>query len=174
MAQLVCPDYRLTLQQKHRIQNSLKFVLMSPWSEARRRSGEELFGVFMKWFDGKHRLVGDPVFYLLDCIFSLPLDLSSKDGHLESLISFAIEHMEDEDEKIQIAAVRVLKVLTQAVTPESACYRLACERRKRSIRRRSHSSSCSTGSLQICAFDTSRQRESCTDMTWLAISSLKT
>ena len=26
---------------------------------------EELFGVFMKWFDRKHRLVGDPVFYLL-------------------------------------------------------------------------------------------------------------
>ncbi len=38
--------------------------------------------------------------------------------------------MEDEDEKIQIAAVRVLKVLTQAVTPESACYRLACDAAK--------------------------------------------
>ena len=39
--------------------------------------------------------------------------------------------MEDEDEKIQIAAVRVLKVLTQAVTPESACYRLACDAAKK-------------------------------------------
>lgn len=131
MAQLVCPDYRLTLQQKHRIQNSLKFVMMSAMERSSEKVREELFGVFMKWFDRKHRLVGDPVFYLLDCIFSLPLDLSSKDGHLESLISFAIEHMEDEDEKIQIAAVRVLKVLTQAVTPESACYRLACDAAKK-------------------------------------------
>ena len=110
MAQLVCPDYRLTLQQKHRIQNSLKFVMMSAMERSSEKVREELFGVFMKWFDRKHRLVGDPVFYLLDCIFSLPLDLSSKEGHLESLISFAIEHMEDEDEKIQIAAVRVLTV----------------------------------------------------------------
>ena len=72
---------------------------------------EELFTVFVKWFDGHHRLVGDPVFYLLDCIFSLPLDLCSKGDRLEQLIRFAISHMDDPDEKVQIAAVRVLKVL---------------------------------------------------------------
>ena len=81
----------------------------------------------MKWFDGHHRLVGDPVFYLLDCIFSLPLDLCSKGDRLEQLIRFAISHMDDPDEKVQIAAVRVLKVLTQAVPPESACYEIACD-----------------------------------------------
>lgn len=35
--------------------------------------------------------------------------------------------MDDPDEKVQIAAVRVLKVLTQAVPPESACYEIACD-----------------------------------------------
>ncbi len=44
MAQLVCPDYRLTLQQKHRIQNSLKFVLMSAMERSSEKVREELFG----------------------------------------------------------------------------------------------------------------------------------
>ena len=127
LGQLICPDYRLTLQQKNRIQNSLKFVMVSAMDRSSEKVREELFEVFMKWFDGHHRLVGDPVFYLLDCIFSLPLDLCSKGSRLERLICFAISHMDDPDEKVQIAAVRVLKVLTQAVPPESACYEIACD-----------------------------------------------
>jgi nicotinic acid mononucleotide adenylyltransferase len=127
LGQLVCPDYRLTLQQKNRIQNSLKFVMVSAMDRSSEKVREELFEVFMKWFDGHHRLVGDPVFYLLDCIFSLPLDLCSKGSRLERLICFAISHMDDPDEKVQIAAVRVLKVLTQAVPPESACYEIVCD-----------------------------------------------
>lgn len=127
LGQLVCPDYRLTLQQKNRIQNSLKFVMVSAMDRSSEKVREELFEVFMKWFDGHHRLVGDPVFYLLDCIFSLPLDLCSKGSRLERLIRFAISHMDDPDEKVQIAAVRVLKILTQAVPPESACYEIACD-----------------------------------------------
>ena len=127
LGQLICPDYRLTLQQKNRIQNSLKFVMVSAMDRSSEKVREELFEVFMKWFDGHHRLVGDPVFYLLDCIFSLPLDLCSKGSRLERLICFAISHMDDPDEKVQIAAVRVLKVLTQAVPPESACYEIVCD-----------------------------------------------
>lgn len=127
LGQLVCPDYRLTIQQKHRIQNSLKFIMVSAMERSSEKVREELFTVFVKWFDGHHRLVGDPVFYLLDCIFSLPLDLCSKGDRLEQLIRFAISHMDDPDEKVQIAAVRVLKVLTQAVPPESACYEIACD-----------------------------------------------
>ena len=127
LGQLICPDYRLTLQQKNRIQNSLKFVMVSAMDRSSEKVREELFEVFMKWFDGHHRLVGDPVFYLLDCIFSLPLDLCSKGSRLERLICFAISHMDDPDEKVQIAAVRVLKVLTHAEPPESACYEIVCD-----------------------------------------------
>ena len=65
----------MTIQQKHRIQNSLKFIMVSAMERSSEKVREELFTVFVKWFDGHHRLVGDPVFYLLDCIFSLPLDL---------------------------------------------------------------------------------------------------
>ena len=127
LAQIVCPDYRLTLQQKRRIQNSLKFVMGSAMERGSERVREELFHVFMKWFDGRHRLVGDPVFFLLDCIFSLPIDLCSKGDRLEQLIGFAISHMDDPDEKVQIASIRVLKVLTQAVRPESYCYKMASD-----------------------------------------------
>ena len=87
LGQLVCPDYRLTIQQKHRIQNSLKFIMVSAMERSSEKVREELFTVFVKWFDGHHRLVGDPVFYLLDCIFSLPLDLCSKGDRLEQLIA---------------------------------------------------------------------------------------
>ena len=83
----MCPDYRLTIQQKHRIQNSLKFIMVSAMERSSEKVREELFTVFVKWFDGHHRLVGDPVFYLLDCIFSLPLDLCSKGDRLEQLIA---------------------------------------------------------------------------------------
>ena len=85
LGQLVCPDYRLTIQQKHRIQNSLKFIMVSAMERSSEKVREELFTVFVKWFDGHHRLVGDPVFYLLDCIFSLPLDLCSKGDRLLNL-----------------------------------------------------------------------------------------
>ena len=72
--------------------------MVSAMERSSEKVREELFEVFMKWFDGHHRLVGDPVFYLLDCIFSLPLDLCSKGSRLERLICFAISHMDDPDE----------------------------------------------------------------------------
>ena len=106
----MCPDYRLTIQQKHRIQNSLKFIMVSAMERSSEKVREELFTVFVKWFDGHHRLVGDPVFYLLDCIFSLPLDLCSKGDRLEPAGSaLPSADMDTRMEKVQIAAVRVLR-----------------------------------------------------------------
>lgn len=130
MAMLVCPDYRLTLQQKRRIQNSLKFVLISAMERSSEKVREEFFHVFMQWFDGHHKLVDDAIFYLLDAVFSLPLDLCCKEGRLDTLVRFAVEHMDYPDDKVQIASVRALKVLTGAVTPENDCYALVCEAAK--------------------------------------------
>ena len=124
MAMLICPDYRLTLQQKRRIQNSLKFVLISALERSSEKVREEYFAVFMEWFDGKHSLNDDSLFYLLDAVFSLPLELCKKEERLERLVAFAVEQMNYPDEKVRIAAIRSLKILTGAVTPEHKCYEL--------------------------------------------------
>lgn len=124
---LVCPDYRLTMLQKRRIQNSMKFVLISAMEHSSERLREEFMAVFMQWFEGKHPLVENSVFYLLDSVFSLPLDLYKKEERLDRLVTFSVKHMNDPDEKVQIASIRCLKILTGAVTPENACYEMVCE-----------------------------------------------
>lgn len=126
MGRIVCPDYRLTLQQKRRIQNSLKYVLVSVVEHSTEKVREEMLNVFMRWFDGRRRLDEDSLFILLDSVFSLPVDLYLKDGRLDRLVEFAVENMEYPDDKVRVAAVRALKILTGAVTPESACYELVC------------------------------------------------
>ena len=168
MAKLICPDYRLTLQQKRRIQNSLKFVLISALERSSETVREEYFDAFMEWFDGKHTLPfgesqmpaqtagaegypegdtlssgesqspartagitgssdrytfsDDSLFYLLDAVYSLPLELYKKEDCLEKLATFAAERINYPDETVRIAAVRSLRVLTEAITPEHTCY----------------------------------------------------
>lgn len=124
--QLVCPDYRMTLQQKRRIQNSIKFVMVSAMEHSAPKLREDFFNVFMKWFDGTHELSSDATFHLLDAVFSLPLDLSAKEGRLDRLVNFAVDRMDYEEERVRIAAIRVLKILTAAVTPEMECYDRVC------------------------------------------------
>lgn len=124
---LVRPDYRLTLQQKRRIQNSMKFVLVSVMERSSEALREEFMKVFMQWFSDGKNLDEDEVFYLLDAVFSLPIELYQKEGRLDALIFFAIRHMHDADEKAAIAAIRCIKILTGAVTAESACYEAVCE-----------------------------------------------
>ena len=124
MERIVCPDYRLTLQQKRRIQNSLKYVLLSVVEHSAEKVREEMLDVFMRWFDGKHRLDEDSTFVLLDAVFSLPVELYLKDNRLDRLVEFSVENMEHPDDKVRIAAVRALKILTGAVKPGSACYEL--------------------------------------------------
>ena len=122
MEKLVCPDYRLTLQQKRRIQNSLKFVMISAMERSSEKLREAFFDVFMGWFDGTHELNADAQFHLLDAVFSMPLELCQEKAHLGILIDFAIAHMNHQEERIQIAAIRTLKVLTSVITPEDECY----------------------------------------------------
>ena len=168
MTKLICPDYRLTLQQKRRIQNSLKFVLIAALERSSETVRDEYFDVFMEWFDGKHTLplgegrtparragvTGSPegytlpsgesrtpaktagatelsdrytfsddsLFYLLDAVYSLPLELYKKEDCLEKLVMFAAEQINYPDEKVRIAAVRSLRVLTEALTPGHKCY----------------------------------------------------
>lgn len=126
LATLICPDYRLTLQQKQRIQNSLKFVLVSAVEHASASLREEFFGAFMDWFDGKAELSADAVFYLLDAVFAMPTDLCQKEGCLDKLVLFAVGHIGYPDERVRIAAIRVLKILTAAVGPDNACYEPVC------------------------------------------------
>ena len=47
MEKLICPDYRLTLQQKRRIQNSLKYVLLSGIEHSDDRVREEMLTDFL-------------------------------------------------------------------------------------------------------------------------------
>lgn len=124
--QLVCPDHRMTLQQKRRIQNSIKFVMVSATEHSAPKLREDFFNVFMKWFDGTRELSSDATFHLLDAVFSLPLDLCEKEGRLDRLVKFAVDRMDHAEERVRIAAIRVLKILTAAVTPEHECYDLVC------------------------------------------------
>lgn len=123
---LICPDYRLTLQQKRRIQNSLKTVLGSALEHSTEKAQSEFFQVFMKWFDGNHTFNDDALFYLLDSVFSLPLELCRRNNCLDTLVEFAVSNIDYPDDKVRIAAIRCLKVLTGAVTPANRCYELVC------------------------------------------------
>ena len=124
LERLIWPDYRLTLQQKRRIQNALKFVMVSAVDRASERVRQEMLEIFMQWFGEEKKLEGEPVFYLLDCVFSLPVELFRKEGRLETLLRFAVAHMQDADPQNRIAAVRSLKVLTAGLSPENPCYEL--------------------------------------------------
>ncbi|MCI8512615.1 MAG: cytidyltransferase-related domain protein [Lachnospiraceae bacterium] len=126
LGMLVCPDYRLTLQQKQRIQNSLKFVLISVMERGSETLREEFFVVFMRWFDKGRELGEDSTFYLLDAVFSMPPELCGRKDWLDRLVLFAVERMEDSKGKVRVAAIRCLRILTEAVTPESACYEAVC------------------------------------------------
>lgn len=127
---IICPDYRLTFQQKRRIQNSLKFVLTSVLERSSGREKGEYFSVFIKWFGSGLELEDDSLFVLLDAVFSLPLDLCRRDGHIDRLVEFSVHHMESREEKVRIAAIRAVKVLTGAVTPESPSYGMVCRAAK--------------------------------------------
>ena len=61
MEKLICSDYRLTLQQKRRIQNSLKYVLLSGIEHSDDRVREEMLTIFYRWFDGSHELDEDDI-----------------------------------------------------------------------------------------------------------------
>lgn len=80
MEKLICPDYRLTLQQKRRIQNSLKYVLLSGIEHSDDRVREEMLTIFYRWFDGSHELDEDARFALLDAVFSMPAELCARSG----------------------------------------------------------------------------------------------
>lgn len=41
---------------------------------------------------------------------------------LDCLAEFAVDNMDHEDDRVRVAAVRALKVLTSVVTRENACY----------------------------------------------------
>lgn len=127
LEKIICPDYRLTMQQKRRIQSSLKYVLLSMTEHSEERVREEMLDVFMKWFDGRHGLNEDSTFVLLDAVFSLPEELYERNGRLDYLIRFAVGHLDYPENKVRVAAVRALKVLTAAVKPESNCYQLVCD-----------------------------------------------
>lgn len=124
---IICPDYKLTQQQKRRIQNSLKFVLTSVLDRSTGREKEEYFNVFIRWFDGERELEDDSTFVLLDAIFSLPLDLCQKEDRIDRLVEFAAKRMKYPEEKVRIAAIRAIKVLTGVVTPENSCYAAVCQ-----------------------------------------------
>lgn len=123
---LVCPDLRMTLQQKRRIQNSIKFVMISAMEHSAEKLRDDFFNVFMKWFDETHELNSDATFHLLDAVFSLPLELCKKGDRLDRLVLFAVRRMDHEEDRVRIAAIRVLKVLTSAVTPQHPCYETVC------------------------------------------------
>ena len=110
MEKLICPDYRLTLQQKRRIEHSDD------------RVREEMLTIFYRWFDGSHELDEDARFALLDAVFSMPAELCARSGRLDCLAEFAVDNMDHEDDRVRVAAVRALKVLTSVVTRENACY----------------------------------------------------
>ena len=118
MEKLICPDYRLTLQQKRRIQNSLKYVLLSGIEHSDDRVREEMLTIFYRWFDGSHELDEDARFALLDAVFSMPAELCARSGRLDCLAEFAVDNMDHEDDRVRVAAVRALKVVTR----ENACY----------------------------------------------------
>ena len=122
MERIVCPDYRLTLQQKRRIQNSLKFVLSATLERSSEKMREKFFSAFMKWYDPTLDLNEESLFYLLDSVLSMPSDLCKKEDRLERLVMFAVSFMDHFDEKVRVASIRALKVLTGYVTKENGCY----------------------------------------------------
>ena len=127
MERIVCPDYRLTLMQKRRIQNSLKFVLSATLERSSDSLREKFFQAFMKWYDPKLDLNEESLFYLLDSVLSMPSDLCQKEDRLDRLIMFAVGLMDHFDEKVRVASIRALKVLTGYVTKEHACYEAVCD-----------------------------------------------
>ncbi len=126
LEKIIFPDYRLTQQQKHRIQNSVKFVVTSVLERASGKEREEYFEAFAEWMETGKNLDDDSVFVLLDTIFSLPADLSTREPHLERLMRFSMNWMKHPEMKLQIAALRAIRVLTAGVAPESSCYEDVC------------------------------------------------
>lgn len=122
LKRLICPDYRLTLQQKRRIQNSLKFMLTSALGHSTEKMRGQFFHAMMSWYDPKVKLEKESTFYLLDAILSLPEDLIQKNGYLDQLTGFAVGLMEHPEEEVRVAAIRALRVLTEYVTEENSCF----------------------------------------------------
>lgn len=127
LKRMICPDYRLTLQQKRRIQNSLKFVLVSAMERSSEKMREKFFGIFMRWYDQDVKLEKESLFYLLDAILSMPEDLRRKDGYLDQLVMFSVGFMNHFEKEVQVAAVRALRTLTDYVTEENRCWQAVCQ-----------------------------------------------
>ncbi len=119
---LVYPDHRLTNLQRQRIRNAIKFVMVSIAEHSPEKQKEDFFHIFMKWFDGTHEFDADGIFYMLDAVFSLAAELGKDEEQLNQLVLFAVGYMNHEEERIRMAALRALKVLTIGVTPEHRCY----------------------------------------------------
>ena len=128
LKEIICPDYRLTNQQKKRIQSSVKFVVISALERSTGAERESYFASFAGWMetDREFEMEDDSVFVLLDAIFSLPADLYRKAPHLDKLMEFALKWMESPELKIKIAALRAIRVLTAEITPENETYERVC------------------------------------------------
>ncbi len=128
LAMLICPDYRLTNMQKRRIQNQLKFVLISAMDHSDDAQRDMFFSVFIQWFEDPERVKDDnSVFYLLDAVFSLPVELYEKAGCVDLLVNYALDRIDDPVGRVRIAALRCLRALSGAVTEENSCYGRICE-----------------------------------------------
>lgn len=126
LKRLICPDYRLTLQQKRRIQNSMKFMLTSAMEHGTEKMRVQFFNALMKWYDPTLKLEKESLFYLLDSILSLPEDLIQKNGYLDQIVEFAVGLMEYREQEVRVAAIRALRVLTNHVSEKNACYEHVC------------------------------------------------
>lgn len=123
LERLICPDYRLTIQQKRRIRLSVKDLLLSAMERGEEGLRQKFFDRFIRWFS-KALAPGEEVpFYLLDSISVIPMDLWVREDRFELLVPYAMKHADDSNAETRVAAIRALRMFTDVVPLEHLCGR---------------------------------------------------
>lgn len=121
---IVCPDHKLTVQQKRRIRYHLKNVLDSVVEQASPGDLPAFLAAFLAWFERPEQLKSGSVFVLLDSVHLIPfVHLSEED--LGRIGEFALYQAEHGSTEVRFAAWRAFKLLTEYQPSHPCCKRIA-------------------------------------------------
>ena len=108
---IICPDHKLTVQQKRRIRYHLKNVLASLVEHATAADLEEFLGVFLEWYGNDRELEPGAVFVLLDTVHFMPFEKLTQE-ELGCIGRFALAGAKSSSEEVRVASWRAFKLLT--------------------------------------------------------------
>ena len=121
---IICPDHKLTVQQKRRVRYHLKNVLAALSEYAGEADLPHFLSAYLAWYDRAGELEAGAAFVLLDAVHFLPLE-KLDEADLGRIIHFALAEAGRGDSEVRIAAWRLFRHLTGFCPQHPACQEIA-------------------------------------------------